>query len=182
MAKNRMTDTDVADLIIKALNPHINRFAVTGANRRKEADPGLIEIVVIPYRGTAFGLFKNSFERQFGCEFEEDIARIRLQGREIVLYLACPENFIAKLFLTTGPKRFLDAIRLQMRKNDLRINPAGVRKGGYFVRINDEAQIFELLRMAYIKPNKRWEYGKNQLAESSRGEIFGTGSQDGQDG
>ncbi|NQU78242.1 hypothetical protein HQ545_00575 [Candidatus Woesearchaeota archaeon] len=140
---------------IQQIQPYCIKIEVAGSTRRGNPEPNDIEICAIPEN--LFGL-KTIMDRQSYIKgrFPAKYSQIRFMGEKIDVFWCRPGNWGNIFLIRTGPKEFSERIMgYETRKAGL------IQKEGYLWRGKErlycykEEEVFELLGLPYICPEKR---------------------------
>lgn len=150
--------------IVEQLKPHCERIAIAGSIRRRKADCGDIEIVIIP-KPYSTGLFENGiativnrWEKVKGelgpnCKYTQ---RILPCGIKLDLFFAEERNWGSVLAIRTGSSTFSHKI-LACGWSKLGFTSDGgyLYKDGIKYGFSEEEDLFDFLGIKYIKPEDR---------------------------
>lgn len=147
----------IAERIKRELEPHCEKVEIAGSLRRKKSEVNDIEIVAIP-KPNREGLIKtvNKWEKVKGEATGKYTQRILPDNIKLDLFFADKENWGAIFLIRTGDwefsKKFMGTV---MPKNKYKQKDGYVWKNGLIVPIYDEEDLFRLMNIPFIEPEKR---------------------------
>ncbi len=152
----------IAQDVLAQLAPHCVRCEIAGSIRRKKEMCKDIEIVCIPqpYEGSGFfesgiATVVNRWEKVKGelpCLYTQ---RILPEGIKLDLFIATPENWGYIFMLRTGSREFNFRWVIALKNKFYRLHDGGIFANGRAVPVREESDVFRLLGMAFVEPEKR---------------------------
>jgi DNA polymerase (family 10) len=153
---------EIALKVLEELKPHCERIEIAGSLRRKKADIGDIDMVLInkPY---STGLFEsgiatviNQWQKVSGELPCKHIERILPEGIKLDIYITTEENWGNIYAMRTGSKDYSHKV----------LGNGWVRQGfksdgGYLFRdgeryeVREEKDLFKLIGVSYVEPENR---------------------------
>jgi len=156
------TACKIALEILKQLKPHCERIEIAGSVRRKKAEVGDIELVIIP-KPYSTGLFEsgiatvlNKLEKVKGelpCKYTQ---RILPSGIKLDLFFAEEANWGLVYALRTGSADYSHKVLASGW-----VREGFKSEGGYLFRdgeryeIREEEDLFKLIGVRYVPPEDR---------------------------
>jgi DNA polymerase/3'-5' exonuclease PolX len=155
---------------IKALKPKLTAFAgaqIVGSFRRKKPFSRDIDIMIVSNKKNILKLYATSLKSDFDVHIissgSNKISLLISQGRrhdnyiKVDVFHTKPRHQYAMLLYSTGSKQFNIRMRAIARRQNYLLNQKALFKlpGMTPVNITSEKQIFNLLKMAYVKPEHR---------------------------
>ena len=145
----------VAEDFILRIQPYCFRTEIAGSIRRGELEPNDIEIVAIPKDLMAL---KSIMDKQdyIKGKFPSKYSQIRYQREKIDIFWCSKENWGNIFLIRTGDWHFSKWIMgSKTREVGLRQREGYLWKGDERLNCFEEMDVFKLLGMDYIEPNKR---------------------------
>lgn len=145
----------VANKFIKLLKPYVSRISVAGSIRRGELEPNDIEIVAIPkdlYK------LKEVMDTQYYVKgkFPSKYSQIKFQCEKIDIFWCNKDNWGNIFLIRTGDWHFSKWIMGTKTKEAGLIQKEGcLWRGNERLSCLEEKDVFKLLGMDYIEPEKR---------------------------
>lgn len=162
----------IAQELIAYLNqgPGLIKLDIAGSYRRQQETVGDLDILVSAHDNAAFiHYFVNYDNVSEILSHGETRATVLLQSRVQVDLRAVPmESYGAALLYFTGSKSHGLALRRMAQQRDLKINEYGVYRAEQAIAGKTEAEIYQLLDMAYIEPELRENRGELEAAKNGR--------------
>lgn len=151
---------ELTERITNVIQPHCHRIAVAGSVRRRRPAVNDIDLVVIPRQFMWAGTIPQTLIKTLGATVTRNgdlIKQFNIDGHQLDLIHANHNNWGIRMLRWTGSKEH--NIRLCTRAKKLNMKLA-VSKGlldqnGNLLEAKNEKQIFNLLHMDYIPPEKR---------------------------
>lgn len=139
--------------IVKALETQtgIERISLTGAMRRKCEVVENIEIVVCCTPQTLLAHCQN-LQMTIVAQTPTQIETQNTTGVSVVFYLATPQNFVSRLFVTTASPQHLAQLNAPILE-----------------QADNEQQIYTQLNLPYILPE--WREGRNEIALAQQNKL-----------
>lgn len=148
--------------VLEQLKPHCERIAIAGSVRRKKAEVGDIELVIIP-KPYSTGLFEsgiatviNKFEKVKGelpCRYTQ---RILPSGIKLDLFFAEETNWGQVFAIRTGSADYSHKVLANGW-----VKQGFKSEGGYLFRegekyeVREEEDLFKLIGVPYVEPTDR---------------------------
>lgn len=174
----------IAGELVAAMEPYCDRIAIAGSIRRKKPVCGDIEVVCIPKREYNRDLFGNPTnllrnELFWQPDWQANIRWIKPGVSDVIpwhikpdgkywrgliagkvpldIFLVQHDNWGIQYLIRTGPKEFSEKIVTALRYGKaLPVSDGFVRtRTGEPIPTPEEADVFDLLKMAYIDPEDR---------------------------
>ena len=148
---------EIANKIIKRLEPHCSKIQVAGSIRRKKLEVHDIDIVLIPSNLWGLNIALKSIGRQVksGNKISQFIT---VGGHQVDIYFATPETWATLLLIRTGSKESNIRLCSEAKKRNWKLCATGsglFNQDGERIAGDTEASIFNALGMAYVEPKFR---------------------------
>lgn len=154
----------IADNIVEQLKPHCQRIEIAGSIRRKKSEVKDIEIVLIP-KPFETGLFEsgiasiiNKWQKVKG-EINQNTKytqRILPEGIKVDIFFANEKNWGLIFAIRTGSAEFSHKVlAVNWVKKGYKSIDGYLTKDGQVIFISEEKDLFDLLEIPYIEPEKR---------------------------
>ena len=164
-----------AQELLEQLSPHCDRIEIAGSIRRRCREVKDIEIVCIP-KPYQTGLFEdgiasvvNQWPAELGqlpCKYTR---RMLPEGIKLDLFFATPENWGYIFLIRTGPADFSKAfVGALMPSLGYRCQEGFVRVDGRPLKTPEEADVFGLANLPFIRPEYRQHYDFTPILRRSR--------------
>jgi DNA polymerase/3'-5' exonuclease PolX len=155
----------LAEQVRQQLAPHCTKIAIAGSIRREKPEVKDIEIVAIP-KPWETGLFAagiitvvSQWEKVLGdMEHKTDVKytqRILPGGMKLDLFFATEDNWGNILMIRTGDAEFSKHMMIRMHNYRMTHKDGYAYMNGNLLRITDEEQLFNHVRLPYIPPKDR---------------------------
>ena len=161
----------VAGEIVSWLKPYCKKIMIAGSLRREKAEVGDIEILCIPrlgYRDEVHYRIMYLIRNRF-LDYRLNKKGSRTYGKQNKLLVHCEsgipldvfsvseEAWAMGLLIRTGSKMFNIRLCMQAKKLGFHIKPYSgiIDQRGNLLKPKTEEEIFELLKLDYISPEKR---------------------------
>jgi DNA polymerase/3'-5' exonuclease PolX len=181
----------IAEELLEEMRPYCIRCEIAGSIRRRKTEVKDIEIVVCPsWEIDGTGLFADEFQQlnrllqwAFDAEAVGRIQWIKPGAHEIIpwepkregkywrgllpegikldLFLTAPENWGIIFLIRTGAAEFSEAVVTHAKHIGKPCINGSLTIDGKPVETREEQDVFDLLNLAYIPPEKR--IGRNSL-------------------
>lgn len=141
---------------------------ITGSVRRRCDTIGDVDLLVVSDDPAAAVEAVAACLADHGATIEStELDRVtgRLEGGVAVdVLIATPASFAARLVLTTGCRRHVEALRERAAARGLALEREGLRRGDEPLATADEAAIYAALELAWIPPELREDRGEIEAA------------------
>lgn len=162
----------VAKKIVQELSPACERLEIAGSLRRGKATVHDVDIVLLPRSPSDIG-FQMSASRldeilsglinRGSLSVVRDGDKIRSfvatkTGIPIDVYVATRDTWATLLLIRTGSKEHNIQLAQRARKLGMKLRASGdgiENQDGELIKIQSEDEIFSLLKLAYLPPEKR---------------------------
>jgi DNA polymerase (family 10) len=188
---------EIAESLTAALAPYCERVCVAGSIRRRKPEVKDLEICVVPVWDTVPDLFgvglgntrlNRLYEsrRVFGdlgvrwikpgtpeivpwrIGPEGKYWRALVRGRiKLDLFLCAPDNWGWILAIRTGSAEFSTALLTHAKRLGYHSEKGRLHQGGQPLATPEEADVFRLLRLAYVPPEARRNENTLQMSRKS---------------
>lgn len=149
----------IAEKIKSELAPFCERIEIAGSIRRKKKEPNDVEIVAIPRGREAFELkhFLEKFKMLKGSFPGKYIRLFRNEDSIFIdLFLCTVKNYWMIFVIRTGNAEFSHFLVTRAKKLDYRVKDGMLFDENEIpFEIESEKEIFDILRMKWIPPEKR---------------------------
>ncbi len=162
----------VARLIVEELRPVSHLIEIAGSLRRGSPTVHDIDIVLIPQRGSdQFVLGDETPIDQILRQLVERGSLTEVRGKEKIkcfiaaktgipvdLYIATPETWTTLLLIRTGSKEHNIKLAQRARELGMKLRASGdgiEDANGQLLRASTEQELFSLLQVPYIRPERR---------------------------
>ncbi len=144
---------NLANKIVKYLRPYCRRIQVVGSIRRKETNPGDIDIVLIPKNKEKLAeIMKKKGKFVQGGEHE---STWRVEGIKIELYYTISEEWGAALLAYSSKPGSGIGLRMVAKRKGLKLNNHGLFRGKRRIAGKTEREIYKALGRPWKPPEKR---------------------------
>jgi len=138
--------------ILKLLKPYSKKIEVAGSIRRKEENPGDIDIVLIPKdKEKLKEVMKKKGKFVQGGEHE---STWKIDGIKVELYYTTLDEFGAALLAYSSKKGSEIGLRMVAKRKGLKLNNHGLFRGEKRIAGKTERGIYRALERPYKEP---WE-------------------------
>jgi DNA polymerase (family 10) len=149
--------------IIEALGDAALRVQPTGICRRGMEIVDCIELLCLDRDGAGEDILSclNRIPRGRSARDGSAVHLTHPGKPPVKIYVEPHESFIPALFVTTGPPAHLEHVGKSGESLSVRVARDGITMDGKHVHVQDEAEIYSLLRMPYLPPDVRdieWKY------------------------
>lgn len=149
----------IADLIVEyiKLQPGVVMAAIAGSIRRGMEVVQGIDIVAAtaaPEELSAALAAMRGVEQVVKRQ-ERKCTLLLTNGLSCYVYLVSPVEYPAALLCYTGSAGYVTKLIELAAADGLELSPAGLRKNGKEVLVQDEAELYKLLGLAYVEPELR---------------------------
>ena len=146
----------IAERVKGQLEPYCNRIQIAGSIRRRKAEVKDIEIVAIPEDRFQIGLIVNKWMKVRGDVGGKYIQRTLPDGINLDLFFASKENWGHILAIRTGSTEFSHKVLgTGWVKAGYKSKEGMLHKGDEPIEIREEMDLFRLIGIDYIEPEKR---------------------------
>ena len=129
-------------------NYHDCKFYIAGSIRREKEEVRDIDVVCV---GKTLPTFSNVTYLAQGAK----INRFLYKDVQIDLYLADENNYESMLLFLTGSQAFNKKMRFVAKSKKYKLSQYGLFDKDNNLLSNKEKEIFNLLNITYVNPNKR---------------------------
>jgi len=143
-----------ANEIVKLLRDAGGKFYIAGSVRRKVAEIGDIDIVVLEKDLTKLQEIAVKTGKPIIRQYDEEIIGCIIDDVRVEFYVTSDYGFGAMMLYTTGSKWFNIKQRAIAKAKGFKLNQYGLWKDEVRVAVTEEG-IFGMLEMKYVEPEGR---------------------------
>jgi DNA polymerase/3'-5' exonuclease PolX len=147
----------IAEKYLNILKPFCQRIEIAGSIRREKPEVKDIELVAIPKDIEGFANEVNKLEKVKGEPTGKYTQRILPEGINLDLFIANERNWGLIFAIRTGSADFSHKILAcgWVKKGYHSVNGMLIDKYGNEVEIRKEEELFKLIGISYISPQRR---------------------------
>lgn len=149
---------EIANKVVEKLKPFTERIEIAGSIRRLKSDVGDIEIVAIPKKDRS-GLINivSKWQKVRGEPTGKYTQRVLPDGIKLDLFFATKDNWGLIFAIRTGSAEYSHKV---LATNWVKLGYKSIEgmlhKDGKPIEIREEIDLFNLLKMDYVKPELRF--------------------------
>jgi len=151
--------TALANKILEEISPFCERCEVAGSVRRRRPEVHDVDIVLIPRAFMWQSLINRLVQRGAVVVLQGSrLARLNIDGQQVDLYVASPDNWGTILLIRTGSAKHNIKLMNRARKMGLKFSAVrGVLRGNEVLAAKTEEEIFRVLNLEFKAPEEREE-------------------------
>lgn len=153
MVKKRVNAVKLARKVVGWLKPYCSRIMLAGSIRRKEKNPGDIDIVLIPKNKNKLEEFMKKKGRY--VQGGEKKATFRVEGVKVELYYTVPEEWGACLLAYSSKAGSGIGLRVVAKKKGFKLSQHGLFRKGKRVAGKTERGIYKALERPWKPAEER---------------------------
>jgi len=143
----------LANILLNQLKPYCKRIQIAGSIRRKEKNPGDIDLIVIPKNKEKLEEFlKKKGKYLQGGQHE---ATFKIKEVKVELYYTIPEEWGATLLAYSSETGASIGLRVVAKKLGFKLNNHGLFKNNKFIAGRTEKEIYKALGRPWKPPEER---------------------------
>lgn len=144
---------EIFDLVSKTVG---YKFVLTGSYRRGAEFSKDVDIIVT-HPTKKMPDFSNIVNHEIikGTTKYSGLIKVRKYMRIIDVRFVKPDSLVTTVFYYTGSREFNIYIRSVAKQKGYLLNEYGLYKGKKKINVNSEKEIFEILKLKYVKPSSR---------------------------
>ena len=147
---------EIAEKTKNILSPYCERIEIAGSIRRKKPEVKDIEIVAIPSDRFQLGLIVNKWKKIRGEVLGKYTQRVLPEGINLDLFFATRKNWGLIFAIRTGSAEYSHKIlAIGWVKAGYKSKEGILYKGDNPIVVGEEIDLFNLIGIDYIEPEKR---------------------------